>query len=465
MKSVDAQSDRVVKPIDCGYHVQRVGVCADGVFVRKSRVDVLKTGARVMGATLLVATLGVTTAHGALAEPAQPGGAKPTATPTATPSAPSGGSDQPRTGDSPDDKAPLTKEQVKDQLSQAARLQADLSKTNVEYAQASAKLEALSAQSQAAMNEVATAKALEATARAQEAHQLAVLKALNAQVQDARDDVQHMAYEAYVNGPGVLADMAAILDLVGRGAEEAKNAGTLDYLAEGRAADEAKFRALAQQQQVAAQKAVAARLAREAATKRAEAAQAKVATALLAQRAAIESLQQVRQSTADQLGELGYDVQLPTAPLDLDAINNLAKTPLCTEDNGNYPNGYFPASALCPIIGHPGDMMRPAAARGLNALKAAYESDLGEPLCITDTYRPYNEQVIVARQSPGLAAKPGRSKHGLGLAVDLCGGVESFGTREHLWMKQHAPLFGFFHPAWAEPTGSMPEPWHWEYTN
>lgn len=370
-------------------------------------------------------------------------------------------------GSAPDDKdkTPLTKVQVADQLRQAAKLQADLSASNVKYAQASAQLEALSAQSQVAMNEIATARALEATARAKEAHQLAVLRALSAQAQEAQDDVHQMAYEAYVNGPGVLTDLAALMDLVTRGAEESKSAETLNYLAKGRAADEVKFRALAKRQQAAAQQAVTARLAREAATERAEAAQAKVAAALLAQRAAMETLQKVREATADQLGELGYDVKLSTTPLDLGAINELVKTPLCTEDNGNYPNGHFPASALCAINGHAGDMMRPAAARGLNALKTAYEQDLGEPVCITDTYRPYHEQIIVARQSPGLAARPGRSKHGLGLAVDLCGGVEDFGTRQHLWMKQHAPLFGFFHPAWAEPTGSMPEPWHWEYAN
>ena len=43
------------------------------------------------------------------------------------------------------------------------------------------------------------------------------------------------------------------------------------------------------------------------------------------------------------------------------------------------------------------------------------------------------------------------------------GGVEDFGTRQHLWMRQHAPLFGFYHPAWAGPRGSRPEPWHWEF--
>jgi D-alanyl-D-alanine carboxypeptidase len=61
------------------------------------------------------------------------------------------------------------------------------------------------------------------------------------------------------------------------------------------------------------------------------------------------------------------------------------------------------------------------------------------------------------------AAMPGTSEHGLGRAVDLCGGIESFGSPAHLWMKQNAPLYGWFHPDWAEPTGALPEPWHWEY--
>ena len=108
-------------------------------------------------------------------------------------------------------------------------------------------------------------------------------------------------------------------------------------------------------------------------------------------------------------------------------------------------------------------MMRPAAARALNALAAAYEKDLGSPLCITDTYRSYAAQVDVKARKPVLAAKPGTSNHGLGLATDLCGGIENFGTAQHQWMKAHAPLFGFYHPAWAQAGGSKPEPWHWEF--
>lgn len=448
-----------------------IGVAsADGGNVKKGPGDVLAYRAKTVAATLLAASLGIATGSAALAAPATPGTPWSASSNSAAhlPTAPApkdGPKDKAKRAKPNDDQTPLTADQVKGQLDQAAKLQGDLAAANLEYAKASAALEELSAQSQAAMNEVATARAAQATAQAQETHQLAVLKNLNTQVQQARDDVQHMAYEAYVNGPGLLTEVAALMDVVVRGAEGSKAAGTLDYLAAGRAADEVKYQALARQQQAAAQKAVEARMAREAATKRAEEAQAKVVTALLAQRAAVESLQATREGTADQLRAMGYDVQLSSAPLDLNAINDLVKTPLCTEDNGTYRNGFFPATALCPINGHPGEMMRPAAARGLNALKKAYEADLGKRLCITDTYRPYHEQVIVARQSPRLAARPGYSKHGLGLAVDLCGGVENFGTREYLWMKQHAPLFGFYHPSWAEPNGSMPEPWHWEYAN
>ena len=54
--------------------------------------------------------------------------------------------------------------------------------------------------------------------------------------------------------------------------------------------------------------------------------------------------------------------------------------------------------------------------------------------------------------------------HGWGLAVDLCGGVESFDTPEHAWMvdaragvRLDPPVVG------RRPGGSRPEPWHFEY--
>lgn len=83
---------------------------------------------------------------------------------------------------------------------------------------------------------------------------------------------------------------------------------------------------------------------------------------------------------------------------------------------------------------------------------------------MTDSYRSYDDQVRVYAEKPTLAAIPGTSNHGWGTALDLCGGIERFGTAQHQWMLLNGPLFGWFHPAWAEPTGSKPEPWHWEFS-
>ena len=57
-----------------------------------------------------------------------------------------------------------------------------------------------------------------------------------------------------------------------------------------------------------------------------------------------------------------------------------------------------------------------------NAMSNAYQKQGGSALCVTDGYRSYAEQVAVKLARPKLAASPGTSQHGLGLAVDLCGG-------------------------------------------
>jgi LAS superfamily LD-carboxypeptidase LdcB len=128
----------------------------------------------------------------------------------------------------------------------------------------------------------------------------------------------------------------------------------------------------------------------------------------------------------------------------------------CSEsDVDSYPNGFIPASALCSIGG--GHALRADAARAFLAMNAAH------PLCVTDSYRDYASQVAVYREKPSLAATPGNSNHGEGIAVDFCGGVQNFGTSEYQWMKANAGKWGWVHPSWAEPGGSKPEPWHWEY--
>ena len=129
---------------------------------------------------------------------------------------------------------------------------------------------------------------------------------------------------------------------------------------------------------------------------------------------------------------------------------------------GGYPNGLIPAAALCPV-GIGSHLLRCDAAESLRALSAAHTAAFGGPLCVTDSYRTFAAQVRLYGVKPALAAVPGTSNHGWGLAVDLCGGAQSFGTAEYAWLARTAPLFGWSNPPWARPGRGREEPWHWEF--
>jgi hypothetical protein len=126
-------------------------------------------------------------------------------------------------------------------------------------------------------------------------------------------------------------------------------------------------------------------------------------------------------------------------------------------------NGFLSEATLCPLETAPAHRLRTDAARAFDALSRARQAATGSLLCVTDSYRDFAGQVDVFRRKPQLAATPGRSQHGWGLAVDLGCGVQSFGSEPHRWMQQNAAAFGFHHPRWAQQDGSRPEAWHWEY--
>ncbi|HET8616548.1 MAG TPA: M15 family metallopeptidase [Actinomycetales bacterium] len=129
----------------------------------------------------------------------------------------------------------------------------------------------------------------------------------------------------------------------------------------------------------------------------------------------------------------------------------------------DYANGRIPADELCTLPWDKRHRLRADAAIALAELDAAYNEHFDKDLCLTDSYRSLASQVSLAARKPGLAARPGSSEHGWGLAVDLCDGGDVAGTPEHDWLLKNAPEFGWDNPAWARPGGSRPEAWHWEY--
>jgi murein DD-endopeptidase MepM/ murein hydrolase activator NlpD len=130
---------------------------------------------------------------------------------------------------------------------------------------------------------------------------------------------------------------------------------------------------------------------------------------------------------------------------------------------GGYSNGLIPQSQLCGIAN--GHMLRCDAASAYQQLSGAFRQAFGKNLCITDSYRSYASQVDLYGRKPSLAALPGTSNHGWGVAVDLCGGIDKFGTAQYQWMVAHAGAYGWVHPNWANQGGNREEPWHWEFSN
>ena len=128
---------------------------------------------------------------------------------------------------------------------------------------------------------------------------------------------------------------------------------------------------------------------------------------------------------------------------------------------GGWSNGQIPTGELCSIA--PGHRLRCDAAAAYGAMSAAYAATFGTPLCITDSYRSLSAQVDAHHRKPKITAVPGTSNHGWGLAVDLCGGINVFGTAQTAWMQVNAGHYGWVHPDWAQADGQNPEPWHWEY--
>lgn len=126
------------------------------------------------------------------------------------------------------------------------------------------------------------------------------------------------------------------------------------------------------------------------------------------------------------------------------------------------PNGQIPSSDLCTLWDR-NHALRGDAAVALSELNLNFRAVFGRDLCLTDSYRPLSVQRRLAVTKPGLAATPGRSNHGWGLAIDICSS-ETGSAQAMSWLRTNGPVFGWENPPWARRGGSGPyEPWHWEY--
>ena len=374
----------------------------------------------------------------------------------------------------------LTPYQLTNQVKAAEALRVDLMKSSAEVAVANTRLERLSAQATTLLANLSAARTAQVAAETDAAAQEAHLVELGLEVEAAMNALGQLASDSYIRGGGPLGDIVAILGALTSPSadQDTDSMATVQYLLDARARLFERLESLRSDQVLTSARAEAASQRAAAAAKTAAEAKAKLDTVIAQQRAALEALQNAQ---ADQVGKAAglrgallrsesrlaraADRRLAEALQGQDFKLLMDTSSNCGKDTATYPNGRFPASALCPLYAAPDEGLPRVAAMAFNAMSNAYEQQTGSPLCVTDGYRPLAEQIAVKLASPTLAATPGTSQHGLGLAVDLCGGVQSFASPAHLWMERNAPLYGWFQPAWADSSGALPEPWHWEFAS
>ena len=136
------------------------------------------------------------------------------------------------------------------------------------------------------------------------------------------------------------------------------------------------------------------------------------------------------------------------------SLRNVSANAGVPAELARYGNGRVPSYALASIGVGSHRLWGPAAG-AFKAMRSAAARD-GVHIGVTDSYRSYAAQVQVAGKKGlysegGLAARPGSSDHGWGLALDL-----DLSAGALRWMRVNARNYGF-----VEDTPR--EPWHWGF--
>jgi len=159
----------------------------------------------------------------------------------------------------------------------------------------------------------------------------------------------------------------------------------------------------------------------------------------------------VRIKTAAQvLSEKVSAAQLEAADLDHYRVANIGVA-----------NGTLNKGDLCKLSWTNKSIIRCDAANSFEHLNEAFHAQFGYDIEINDSYRSLEKQVQVRKELGKIAAVPGYSNHGMGVALDLGSGIPDADSPQHQWMVEHAGDFGWVNPDWAKTTKI--EPWHWEF--
>lgn len=130
-----------------------------------------------------------------------------------------------------------------------------------------------------------------------------------------------------------------------------------------------------------------------------------------------------------------------------------------------FKNGEVPKSEMKKVKGYPGygqagqGLMHKSVADKFQSMLDAAKKD-GHGIGINDTYRSYADQVRMKAAKGYLAATPGTSNHGYGLAADV-----NYTNAGYKWLWANAGKFGFKPlKGWglSPNTPDKAEAWHWE---
>jgi hypothetical protein len=310
-------------------------------------------------------------------------------------------------------------------------------------------------------------------ARAEQQRRQNALSQVEAALDSRRAELGRWARRTYYGGSGLASNPTLTALLSDQPTDDVSHSHRwLAIAGDARGQAVTGFEEAAAAQEEATRAAEQATAASESALLAAQAAKRARDDAVQQQKVTLARLQSRLQTTIDAAAEADRRARLLAEARDLVATQRgrsgdnriTGVVGSCTGgDMQLYANGEIPISALCPLWGTEDHYLRADAAFAFDRLSTAYAQQFGRPLCVTDSYRSYAEQVAVKAEKPALAATPGTSNHGWGTALDLCGGVQSFDSAQHQWMQSNAPGFGWFHPSWAARTGNKPEPWHWEF--